>query len=288
LIHQKGVRGVGCTDIIARLGIAGIVQGNKGVFGNGLSGRVFFCPGNYPVSKTGCRRFEPCHSCHSRIAMTQMRLSPFFPLLLFCLGPLPAQAETHWTNNPLNRWQATALLQTLNAEILASPSATTSLEHWCGEHHLAAAAKLVAEPVKDAAPKPITPEQRQRLGIGPDEPVAYRHVRLRCGDHVLSEADNWYVPSRLTPEMNSLLATSDEPFGRVVRPLQPYRRTFAAKLLWSPLDVPPGAARLDPPAAVFEHRAVLYTDANLPFSEVDEVYQRDVLDFPPDAADPER
>ena len=37
-------------------------------------------------------------------------------------------------------------------------------------------------------------------GIGPDEPVAYRHVRLRCGDHVLSEADNWYVPSRLTPE----------------------------------------------------------------------------------------
>jgi hypothetical protein len=88
--------------------------------------------------------------------------------------------------------------------------------------------------------------------------------------------------------MNSLLARSDEPFGRVVWPLQPYRRTFAAKLLWSPLDVSPGAARLDPPAALFEHRAVLYTATNLPFSEVDEIYQRDVLDFPPDAADPAR
>ena len=32
---------------------------------------------------------------------------------------------------------------------------------------------------------------------------------------------------------------------------------------------------------VFEHRAVLYTRDQLPFSEVDEVYQRDVLDFRP-------
>ena len=39
---------------------------------------------------------------------------------------------------------------------------------------------------------------------------------------------------------------------------------------------------------MFEHRAVLYTGTNLPFSEVDEVYQRDVLDFPPDAVDPAR
>jgi hypothetical protein len=29
------------------------------------------------------------------------------------------------------------------------------------------------------------------LGVGTEEPVKYRHVRLRCGTHVLSEADNW-------------------------------------------------------------------------------------------------
>ena len=88
--------------------------------------------------------------------------------------------------------------------------------------------------------------------------------------------------------MNILLATSDEPFGRVVRPLQPYRRTFAAKLLWSPLDVPPGAARLDPPAALFEHRAVLYTGTNLAVLGSGRGLSARRARFPPDAPDPAR
>ncbi len=107
---------------------------------------------------------------------------------------------------------------------------------------------------------------------------------LRCGDHVLSEADNWYLPSRLTPEMNHALETTDAPFGRVARPLGLWRRTFEARILWSPLAAPRDAATLAPPEALFEHRAVLYTKDNLPFSEVDELYRRDVLDFPPDSA----
>ena len=49
----------------------------------------------------------------------------------------------------------------------------------------------------------------------------------------MSEADNWYVPARLTPEMNAFLDTTDTPFGKAVRPLQPYRKTLEAKLLWS-------------------------------------------------------
>jgi len=44
--------------------------------------------------------------------------------------------------------------------------------------------------------------------------VKYRRVQPSCGDHILSEADNWYVPRRLTPEMNRLLETTDVPFGR--------------------------------------------------------------------------
>jgi hypothetical protein len=108
---------------------------------------------------------------------------------------------------------------------------------------------------------------------------------------VLSEADNWYVPSRLTPEMNRMLETTDTPFGRVVESLHPYRRTFEVKLLWAPLPDdwaresatrPDGADRsLAIPAAVFEHRAVLYTRDHKPFSEVSEVYQRQILAFPP-------
>ncbi len=205
-----------------------------------------------------------------------------FLLALVFAGPGAGHAEALWPDTALNRWQATALLQTLNGEILASPSATASLEKWCAAHHLAAEARLVAEPVPGAAAKPLSPAQRARLDVGPDEPVKYRHVRLRCGEHVLSEADNWYVPSRLTSELNRALEASDAPFGRVVKPLQPYRRTFEARMLWAPLDAPKESAALAPPQALFEHRAVLYTKDNLPFSEVDEVYQRDVLDFRPD------
>ena len=207
-------------------------------------------------------------------------------LALSCLFLLPsaaAGAEASWANTLLNRWRATALLETLNAEILASSSATVSLEKWCGAHGLANPPRLVAEKVEGAS-KPLSPEQRRRLGVGPDEPVRYRHVRLRCGGHVLSEADNWYLPSRLTPEMNRALETTDAPFGRVVRPLGLWRRTFEAKVLWSPLDSPGDAATLAPPEGLFEHRAVLYTKDDLPFSEVDEIYRRDALDFPPGSA----
>ena len=197
------------------------------------------------------------------------------------LSAVPCIADSLWPNNAVNRWQALALIESLKGEILASPSATTSLEKWCGDHQLALEPKPVADAAMDAAPKPVSAEQRQRLGVGPDEPVKYRHVRLRCGTHVLSEADNWYVPSRLTPEMNRALETSDAPFGRVVRPLEPYRRTFVAKILWSPLSVPTTAAAIDVPQELFEHRAVLYTKEHLPFSEVDEIYQHDALDFQP-------
>jgi hypothetical protein len=136
-----------------------------------------------------------------------------------------------------------------------------------------------------------TAEQLQRLDVTEQDEVKYRKVQLRCGTQVLSEADNWYVPGRLTPEMNRILETTDTPFGRAVESLEPYRRTFAVKLLWAPLPdgweresatLPDGADRaLAIPAALFEHRAVLYTRDHKPFSEVSEVYQRQILAFPP-------
>jgi hypothetical protein len=41
----------------------------------------------------------------------------------------------------LTRLEAVALVQTLNAEILASRSATLTLERWCDEHGLAGISK---------------------------------------------------------------------------------------------------------------------------------------------------
>ena len=209
---------------------------------------------------------------------------------LIALAPLSAQEAPAWPDTFTARLEALALMQTLNAEVLGSRSATQILENWCRDHRLAREPKILARMVTGVNKIP-TAEQRQRLEVTGQDEVKYRRVQLRCGDQVLSEADNWYVPARLTPEMNRLLETTDTPFGKVVESLQPYRQTFAVTLLWTPLPdgwergsaaLPEGTSHaLAIPAALFEHRAILYTRDHRPFSEVSEVYQRQILAFPP-------
>jgi hypothetical protein len=201
-----------------------------------------------------------------------------------------AQEQPAWPDTYVARLEALALIQTLNAEILASRSATQSLENWCRDHRLAEEPRIAARVVAGRS-KPPDAGQRQRLEVTDRDEVKYRRVELRCGSHVLSEADNWYVPGRLTAEMNRLLDTTDTPFGTVVRSLEPYRRTFAMKLLWAPLpdgwEREPAAASgstgrtLVIPDALFQHQAVLYDRSGRPFSEVSEIYQRDILGFAP-------
>ena len=156
----------------------------------------------------------------------------------------------------------------LNTELLNSRSATATLETWCRDHRLASEPKIVARLVPGAASTPSA-EQRARLEVSGNDQVKYRQVDLRCGSQTLSKAENWYVPSRLSPDMNRLLDTTDTPFGRVVASLEPYRKTIATRILWS--------GKGDAPGALFEHRAVLYSRDHKPFSEVVEVYQRQVL-----------
>jgi len=200
------------------------------------------------------------------------------------------QGAPAWPDTYEARVQALALIQTLSAKILSSRSATTTLEEWCRDHKLADTPTIVADLVP-GTPTPATPEQRQRLQVNEHEPITYRRVRLRCGARLLSEAENWYVPARLTAEMNRVLETTDTPFGRAVAELEPYRQTVGATLLWSPLPDrwesqgtarPPksGGRSLTIPDALFAHRATLYTRDHTPIAEVSEVYQRGVLAFP--------
>ncbi|MGO9134614.1 MAG: hypothetical protein ACLP8A_11295 [Methylovirgula sp.] len=204
-------------------------------------------------------------------------------------GGTPAQAETAaWPDNMRARLEILALVETLNGELLASRSATDTLTHWCAVHHMAEVPKIVAH-VQPGAQKPLNDEQRRDLDIGPNEPVVYRHVDLACGSHVLSQADNWYVPSRLTPAMNATLQTTTTPFGIVIRPLHPQRRTIAVKFLWQALPQGWEMQRLKDddasktlalPALLFQHRALVYDDKARPLSEVVETYTAAILDFP--------
>jgi chorismate-pyruvate lyase len=158
-------------------------------------------------------------------------------------------------------------LQSLNRELLTHDSATAVLEQWCAGHRLAPEPRIRAERV-GGVEAPPSPAVRRALRVGPTEPVRYRHVRLRCGAVVMSEADNWYVPARLTPAMNATLAATDEPFGRVVQPLS-FTRTRLA------MERPRGRS-----AVVLIHRAVLRLPDGTPFSYVVEAYQREALGAP--------
>ena len=202
------------------------------------------------------------------------------------LAGAPAYAQSV-PDNFTTRVEAVALLQTLNADLLSHPSATLTLERWCSDHHLAPEGRIRAELIR-GQDKPADAAVRGDLGVGPDEPVRYRRVRLSCGEHVLSEADNWYVPAKLTADMNRLLDETDTPFGRAVLALGFTRRTLSAELLWHPLDPgwemhPPPAAgtgTLAIPAELLQHRGLLTTKNGQPFCEVVETYQRAMFAFP--------
>ncbi len=187
------------------------------------------------------------------------------------------------------RLETLAVMQTLNAEILGAPSATLTLENWCRRHGLAAASKITAH-LPDRRKKLPTRSQLHRLRAGPPATVKFRHVCLNWGETIVSEAHNWYLPGRLTKNMNKLLETTDTPFGKVVRSLKVYRQTFSSRLLWSPLpdgwemmsrekrlETIPGP--VDIPDAIFEHRAILYDRTHRPVSEVWEVYRGSLLKF---------
>jgi chorismate-pyruvate lyase len=216
-------------------------------------------------------------------------------LLTLPLWTLPAYADTglpspshSWSNSFVSRLEALLLVQTLNADLLSHDSATLTLERWCSAHRLATSPRIVAERVPGVDKTP-TEEQRRELGVAQTELVRYRRVKLLCGTVVLSEADNWYVPRRLTPEINNVLDTTNTPFGRAVQGLHFQRRTISARVLWPLLPEGwemssaariEGAEELPLPSRVLEHRAVLTLPDGTPFSEVVETYTGNVLAFP--------
>lgn len=209
---------------------------------------------------------------------------------LFCLSALAAaKGPTPWPDNCLTRLDASNAMVDLNIDILSGRSATMTLEQWCDVHDMAAEPRIVAQQMSGAH-KPPSTEQLKRLQVADASEVRHRSVELRCGEHVLSKADNWYVPARLTADMNRLLESTDTPFGKVVAALQPKRKTFEMKTLWSPLpagwscdsfDAAAAPDRFLPiPAELFQVRALLLTPDKLPFSEVSEIYQGALLNFP--------
>jgi hypothetical protein len=199
---------------------------------------------------------------------------------VLAMAPLAARA---YPDTYEGRLQALAQVQALNADLLSRPSATETLRQWCARLGLANPPDVHASAVVGPG-RPPSPQVRALLGVGPKQEVKYRHVELTCGGQVLSEADNWYLPARLTPEMNRALETTDTPFGVVVRPLAFQRRTLEALVLFRPFPTdnaattPPG--RLATPLYVLQHKALLTTPDGAPLSVVVETYTRTLIETP--------
>ena len=190
-----------------------------------------------------------------------------------------AAPESHY----VQRLRLQAQLQTLNAELLSQDSATAVLQALCDRRDPTAPRVRARRWILQDTPE-VAADVRKRLSAASNEPLIHRRVELTCGKAVLSRADNWYLPGRLTGDMNRLLETTDTPFGVAVKPLAFQRRTLASELLFHPL--PPGWEAQGPerfdqpiviPPEVLQHRALLQTPDGRPFSLLVETYSDHVL-----------
>ena len=156
------------------------------------------------------------------------------------------------------------LLATLSAdafrtELVAANSATAVLQGHCPT------ATIKAERSK-RPPKPAPDAVRARLRLTGGDTIRHRRVRLTCGKRTYSVADNWYVPERLTPDMNRQLDGGDTPYGRAIAPLKATRQTLT-------VSEPSGRHFL-------VVTAVLTSGDGAPLSVVVESYRRTVLRAP--------
>lgn len=203
-------------------------------------------------------------------------------LVATSLTPGGAAAEGSQPNY-VQRLRLQAQLQTLNSDLLSHDSATAVLQALCDRRY-PEVPRILASRVDIPDDLPAANAARRQLGAAANEPVHRRRVELKCGEVVLSRADNWYLPNRLTAQMNTDLASTERPFGVVVRPLGFQRRTLSSRLLFNPL--PPGWEAADPagfdvpvtvPPNVLQHRAVLQTPDGRPFALLVETYSDRVL-----------
>lgn len=160
-----------------------------------------------------------------------------------------------------------AVYDAFEAGLNAGPTATAALQRWCDTHGVTG--KVVAE-VDRGAERAPSAATTMRLQLKPGEHVAYRRVKLGCGGHVLSEAENWYVPARLSAAMNAALERGDTPFGAVIAPLAPHREVISSERLWAD-----GAA----PEDILRNRGLVLDHEGRPLAEVSETYKRTALEI---------
>ncbi len=154
-----------------------------------------------------------------------------------------------------------ARVAALAARLASGRPATQVLRAWCDAHG------LDAGPIRARKRRPVVAPDRDaraaaHLGDGEH---ALRRVALMRGRRPLALAQLRWRPDRLPAEARRVLATTDRPFGDVVAPFDPERRTLAVER---------PAAR----CAILAVEAVVLVDAR-PVAVVQERYLKTLIDF---------
>jgi hypothetical protein len=126
--------------------------------------------------------------------------------------------------------RAARVAEALATHLAAAPSVTAGLLSWCearalGEGPIRIIARATGAPPASLAAL-LSAGGDERVG---SERVEFRRVVLGRGGIALVEAENLFLPDRLPPGMRQALAATDTPFGTVLAPLGPVRRTIAVR-----------------------------------------------------------
>jgi chorismate-pyruvate lyase len=113
----------------------------------------------------------------------------------------------------------------LAAVLDAAPTVTAGLLAWCEARGIGTGPIRVLARSGGPAPAALA-----RLLDATGEATLFRRVTLGRGTIALATAENLFLPARLTPPMRQALAETDTPFGAVLAPLAPARRTIARSL----------------------------------------------------------
>jgi uncharacterized protein YjiS (DUF1127 family) len=176
---------------------------------------------------------------------------------------------------PTTPAKVAALVRELSDHLLHASTATEALHAWCAARGLSTGPITAVKQDPDQRRYPdddmldeLRPERHER--------IAYRCVRLVRGLVLLSEADNWFIPDRLPPEVHDLLEATDVPFGAAVAALQPSRRTYFVRFaeLSTASEAGTGGcpAGLSSSMPILEHKAAVLGRNRQPLDVVSERY----------------
>ena len=156
-----------------------------------------------------------------------------------------------------------AALDQFEAKLAEHDSATKALGEWCAVRQIASPAEISTSHRRQVSSSDPPAKMRRLLDIETGDFFTMRHVHLDCGGKTLSIAWNWYVPSRLTPEMNAALESSTTPFGKVAASLR-FRRVA--------VETVKGPAENCPAETISTHLARLVLPDGRPLAYLIECY----------------